>query len=290
MERRRYGMNDLLVQEIDKYKILRLLAHDSYASVYFGEHKYDRSWVAIKIMGANRRIEGWNAETHILRSLNHPHIVRVSECGIQDGMRFLVTDWAAQGTFLDLFTKSVPISIVATYVKQIAYALQYLHTLHIVHRDIKPTNILVEQDRNALLADFELAVDYRNCQRKAGTPAYAAPEQWEGRPCPASDQYALGVLTYQWLRGELPFHGSSTEMAAQHRNASPPPLQDKIPLLPYAVDQVLLTALAKDPDSRFVDVQTFAEALEQACRSSSYWTQSQIARVVWTSAGSTCRE
>jgi eukaryotic-like serine/threonine-protein kinase len=283
MERRRYDMNNLAGQEIGNYKLLRLLAHDSSASVYFGEHKCNRSQVAVKLLGikgANRRIEQWKAETQILPSLSHPHIVRVRECGIQDGMRFLVTDWAAQGTFLDLFTKSVPISIVAAYVRQIACALQHLHATHLVHRDIKPTNILVEQDRNAWLADFELVVDYRNCQSKAGTPAYAAPEQWEGRPCPASDQYALGVLIYQWLCGELPFHGSSTEMAVQHRNASPPPLQDKIPLLPYAIDQVLLTALAKDPDSRFADVQTFAEALEQACRSSSYWTPSQTLGLV----------
>ena len=146
-----------------------------------------------------------------------------------------------------------------------------------LYRDIKPTNILVEQDSNALLADFELAVDYRNCQGKAGTVAYAAPEQWEGRPCPASDQYALGVLTYQWLCGELPFNGSSIEMVAQHRSVSPTPLRNKIPLLPSAVDQVLLTALAKDPDSRFVNVQTFAKALERACLSSLYWTPSQIA-------------
>ena len=205
------------------------------------------------------------------------------ECGIQDGIRFLVTDWATQGTFLDLFAKSVHISVVAAYVKQIAYALQYIHMRYITHRDIKPANILVGQDRNALLADFEFSVDYRDCQNIAGTVAYAAPEQWEGRPCPASDQYALGVLTYQWLCGELPFHGSSTEMAVQHRSVSPPPLRDKIPLLPCAVDQVLITALAKDPSSRFANLQTFAEALEQACRSSLYWTPSQSAGVVSTS-------
>src|SRR5437763_1251272 len=233
MERRRYDMNNLAGQEIGNYILLRLLAHDSSASVYFGEHKYEQSWVAVKIMGirgTNRRVERWNAETHILPSLNHPHIVRMRECGIQDGIRFLVTDWATQGTFLDLFAKSVHISVVAAYVKQIAYALHYIHMRYIAHRDIKPANILVGQDRNALLADFEFSVDYRDCQNIAGTVAYAAPEQWEGRPCPASDQYALGVLTYQWLCGELPFHGSSTEMAVQQRSVSPPPLRDKIPL------------------------------------------------------------
>lgn len=279
-------MDNLVGQEIGNYRLLRHLAHDRAASVYFAQHNDDRSWVAVKIVriqGVNRRMAKWNAETHLLPSLNHPHVVRIRERGIQDGMRFLVTDWAAQGTLLDLFTQSVPISIVVAYVKQIASALHHLHMRYIVHRDIKPANILVGQNRNALLADFELVVDYRDCQSAAGTPAYAAPEQWEGRSCPASDQYALGVLIYQWLCGELPFYGSSTEMLIQHRNASLPPLRGRIPMLPYAVDQVLLTALAKHPDSRFTDLQTFAEALEQACRSLQYWTPSQIAVVCDTS-------
>jgi len=281
-------MDNLVGQIIGEYRLIRHLAHDRTASVYFAEHKDNRYWVAVKIVGhskgVNRKIAQCSAETHLLPSLNHPHIVRVRECGIQDGMQFLVTDWATRGTLLDLFAQSVPISTVTAYVKRIASALQYLHTMHIIHRDIKPANILVEQDRNALLADFEFAVDYRNCQNRAGTPAYAALEQWEGQSCPASDQYALGVLTYQWLSGELPFHGSSTEIATQHRNAPLPPLQNKIPQLPDTIDQVLLTALAKDPDSRFTNVQTFADALERACRYLSYWTPSQIAGVVDSTA------
>ena len=160
-------------------------------------------------------------------------------------------DLATQGTLLDLLTQNVPISRVTTYVKQIASALHYLHMMHIIHRDIKPTNILVELSGNVLLADFELATDYRNCQSTVATPAYAAPEQTQGRPCPASDQYALGVIVYQWLCGELPFRGTSAEMAAQHRNVSPPPLRDKAPTLPHAVEQVVLTALAKDPRLTF---------------------------------------
>lgn len=273
-------MKDLVGQEIGNYRLHRLLAHDSSASVYFGEHNGDQSLVAVKLLGiqgANRPVERWNAETHFLPFLHHPHIVRMRECGIQNSMRFFVTDWATQGTMLDLFTKSVPMSTVAAYVKQIASVLYYLHMRGIVHRDIKPANILIGQDRSTLLADFEFAVDYRKRQTRAGTPAYAAPEQWEGQPCPASDQYALGVLTYQWLCGELPFRGSSIEMATQHRNASLSPLQDKISVIPYAVDQVLLTALAKDPSLRFADVQMFAEALEQACLSSLYFTPPQIA-------------
>ena len=211
----------------------------------------------------------------MLYLLTHPHIVRIHEYGTEDNVRFFIMDLASQGTLLDLFAQNVPISRVTTCVRQIASALKHLHMKHIIHRDIKPTNILVELSGKALLADFELATDHRNCQSTVATFAYAAPEQTQGRPCPASDQYALGVIVYQWLCGELPFQGTSAEMAVQHKHVSPPRLRDKAPTLPHIVEQVVLTALAKDPNSRFTDIQTFAEALQQACQSSSYWTPSQ---------------
>jgi serine/threonine protein kinase len=273
-------MMNLIGQEIGNYKLLHLLGQGSSAHVYLGEHMYHRSCVAVKTLRreasscgtANHWKEGEGNEVSMLSHITHTHIVSMHEYGIQDDVQFLVMDWAKQGTLLDLFAKSLPISAVAICVKQIASALQYLHMMHIIHRDIKPTNILVGQNISALLADFELAVDYRNCQSRAGTSAYAAPEQKQGRPCPASDQYALGVLVYQWLCGELPFSGSRAEMVAQHSNASPPPLRDKVSTLSYAIEQVVLTALAKDPNSRFPTIQTFAEVFGRACQSSAYWT------------------
>jgi eukaryotic-like serine/threonine-protein kinase len=272
-------MINLIGQKIGNYKVLDLLGQGSSAYVYLGEHKYQQSHAALKILKTEaspfattnhwKKREG--NEVYMLAHVTHPHIIGMHEYGIQDDIQFLVMDWAKQGTLLDLFTRSVSLSTVAICVKQIASALQHLHMMHVIHRDIKPTNILVEQDISVLLADFELAIDYRNCHSTAGTPAYAAPEQKQGRPCPASDQYALGVIVYQWLCGELPFHGSSAEMAAQHSNASPPPLRDKVPTLPPAVEQVVLTALAKDPDSRFTTIQMFAEVFGQVCQSSACW-------------------
>ncbi len=281
-------MMNLVGQEIGNYKLLDLLGQGGSADVYLGEHKYHRPYVAVKILRreaseqqipydrpfptTNRWEKCESNESHMLPHITHPNIIRMHKYGTQDNLQFLVMDWATQGTLLDLFAKSLPISTVAIYVKQIAYALQYLHMMHITHRDIKPTNILIEQDGSVLLADFELAIDYRNCHSTAGTSAYAAPEQKQGRSCPASDQYALGVLVYQWLCGELPFQGSPAEMVAQHRNTSAPLLRDKVPTLPSTVEQVVLTALAKDPDSRFTNIQTFARVFEQACQLSEYWT------------------
>lgn len=274
-------MMNLIGQEIGNYKLLELLGQGSSAHVYLGEHKYQGFFGALKIQKQETNSfptthqwkKGEGNEVSMLSRITHPHIVCMQEHGTQDDFQFLVMDWAKQGTLLDLFTQSVPISTVATCVKQIASALQHLHTMHIVHRDIKPTNILVEQDHSVLVTDFELAIDYRSCRSTAGTPIYAAPEQKQGCPCPASDQYALGMLVYQWLCGELPFNGSSAETVAQHSNTSPPlSLRDKVPTLSSAVEQVVHTALAKDPDSRFTTIQTFAEAFAQACPSSAYWT------------------
>jgi serine/threonine protein kinase len=271
-------MMNLVGQEVGNYKLLRLLGQGSSASVYLGEHKYHHSYFAVKILGTqatNRQKTRWSNEIFMLSHITHPHLVHMREHGTGDDIQFLVMDLAAQGTLLDLFTQSVPIGQVTTCVRQLASVLQHLHMRHIIHRDIKPKNILVDFSGNVLLADFELATDYRNCQSTVATPAYAAPEQMQGRPCPASDQYALGVIVYQWLCGELPFRGTLAEMAAQHRNVSPPPLRDKTPTIPHTVEQVVLTALAKDPSSRFADIQTFAEVLEESCVSLLYWTSSQ---------------
>jgi serine/threonine protein kinase len=287
-------MMNLIGQEIGNYKLLDLLGQGGSADVYLGEHKYHRSYVAVKILRkraspfptTNRWKKRGSNELHILSHVAHPYIIRMDEYGTQDNVQFLIMDWATQGTLLDLFAKSLPISTVATYVKQIASALQYLHMMHVIHRDIKPTNILVKQDISVLLADFGSAIDYRTINYSnyqsaavttyAATAAYTAPEQTQGRPCPASDQYALGVLVYQWLCKELPFHLLPTEMVDQYSNTCPPPLRDKVPTLPSAVEQVVLTALAKDPDSRFPNIQTFAEVFGEVCQSLAYRTPAML--------------
>jgi serine/threonine protein kinase len=266
---------NLVGQEVANYTLLRLLGQGSSGYVYLGENKYHQSYAAVKVHVAHCWQTRGSNEVDMLSHVTHPHIVQMREYGTQDQMHFFVMDFATRGTLLDLLAQSVPIRRVTACVSQIASALQHMHMQYIIHRDIKPRNILVESSGKVLLADFELATDYRTCQSTVATPAYAAPEQTQGRPCPASDQYALAVIAYQWLCGELPFRGTWAEIAAQQRN-DPPSLRDKAPTLPHAVEQVVLTALAKDPNARFPNVQTFAERFQQACRSTAYWTPSQV--------------
>jgi serine/threonine protein kinase len=133
--------------------------------------------------------------------------------------------------------------------------------------------MLLGRNNEVLLSGFGIALvastssSDQATQGIAGTTAYMAPEQLQGHPRPASDQYALGVVIYQWLSGATPFHGSSIEVASQHVLATPPPLRQKAPDLPQAVEQVVMISLAKDPKERFANVLAFAQAFEQACQS-----------------------
>src|SRR2546421_336565 len=154
-------------------------------------------------------------------------------------------------------------------VKQVADALQYAHDEKLIHRDIKPENMLLGRRNDILLSDFGIALvaqssRYQSAQEMAGTMAYMAPEQIQGKPRPASDQYSLGIVVYEWLSGDRPFHGSLTELVGQHLSVPPPPLNEKVPAIPLDIEQVVLTALEKDPHQRFGSIQAFATALEEA--------------------------
>ena len=206
----------------------------------------------------------------MLVQLVHPYIVRVLDFGIEGKTPFLVMDYAPNGTLRRRHPKGTHLLLttIVPYVQQIADALQYAHDEKIIHRDIKPENLLVGRHNDILLSDFGIAIvaqssHYQGIQNMAGTIAYMAPEQIQGKPRPASDQYALAVVVYEWLSGSRPFHGSFTEIAAQPLTVQPSSLHERIPTISTAVNQVVLKALAKDPRERFGSVREFASALEQ---------------------------
>src|SRR5205085_12303780 len=134
----------------------------------------------------------------------------------------------------------------------------------------KPENMLIGQHQEVLLSDFGIATIAHStsslnvsAEGTSGTLAYMAPEQIEGHPRPASDQYALAAVVYEWLCGERPFEGSVSEVMAQHLSMPPPPLRERMPTIPPEVEQVVLRTLAKDPKARFASVADFAIPLEQ---------------------------
>src|SRR5438034_5047048 len=205
--------------------------------------------------------------------LAHPSIVRVLDFDVQEGVPFLVIDYVPNGTLRRRYPKGslVPLPVIVSAAKQVADALQYAHEQKFIHRDVKPENMLVGRRQEVLLSDFGIATISHStsslsasAEGTSGTLAYMAPEQIEGHPRPASDQYALGVVVYEWLCGERPFDGSVSEVMVQHLSMPPLPLRERVSTIPVEVEQVVLRALAKDPKARFASVKDFASALEQA--------------------------
>src|SRR5947208_7579143 len=270
-------MVDRVGQQLGNYRLSRLIGHGGFAEVYLGEHIHLNTQAAIKVLqirltGSN--LEEFRNEARTIASLVHPYIVRVLDFGVEDGIPLLVMDYAPNGTLRQRHPRGVPpppLSIVP-YVEQAAAALQYAHDRRLIHRDVKPENMLVGRNEDVLLSDFGLVMiaqstSSQTTKEMAGTLPYMAPEQINGKPRPASDQYALGILIYEWLSGERPFQGSFVEIATQHLLAPPPPLREKVPGIAPALEQVVLKALAKDPHQRFANMQEFASAFEQAYHS-----------------------
>jgi len=264
-------------KQLGYYQLLRLLGRGGFASVYQGEHVHLKSLAAIKVL--NTRLtedlqENFLNEARILARLTHPGIVRLLDFGIDEGVPFLVMEYAPYGTLRQLHPRNVklPLVMVTNYVNQIADGLQYAHAYKLIHRDLKPDNVLIGQRGNLLLSDFGVALiaqttASRNAEVNfAGTAAYMAPEQLRGMPQLASDQYALGIMVYEWLCGTRPFHGTVVELYNQHAIIPPPLLREHVPDLSVEAEQVVLRALSKDPHERFPDVRTFAVTLERACQ------------------------
>ncbi len=267
-------MADRVGQTLGNYQLEHLLGEGGFAEVYLGEHLFLKTKAAIKVLHTRLgkdELEGFLAEARTIAMLKHPHIVRVLDFGVEGSTPFLVMDYAPNGTLRERFTKGaqLPLATILPLFKQVADALQYAHDQRLIHRDIKPENMLLDERGQVVLSDFGIATvaqssRYQQTGDVAGTAAYMAPEQLQGKPRPASDQYALGIVVYEWLTGTRPFQGSFPEIASQHVLTPPPPLREKLPTISSDVEQVVLTALAKDPKERFASVQAFATAFEQA--------------------------
>jgi len=263
-------------QQFGSYRLLRLLGKGSAADVYLAEQLFIKRLVAIKVLhiqiGEKER-HAFLQEAQIIARLRHPHIIHVDDFDFWDQTPYLVMEYAPQGTLLSWYPRGMqlPFEQIIRHVKQIAPALDYAHEQRVIHRDIKPENILLNEEEDLLLSDFGIAVvrsaiNPRSAHKVAGTPLYMAPEQIMNQPHPASDQYALGVMVYEWLCGKPPFTGQSQrEVLHKHLTEEPPGLCEQLPTLPQAVEDTVFAALAKYPERRFVSAADFAAVLEEAC-------------------------
>jgi serine/threonine protein kinase len=273
---------DRIGQRLGNYRLVRLLGQGGFAEVYLGEHIHLDTPAAIKVLQTqldSEDMEQFHTEARTIARLIHPHIVRVFDYGVTGITPFLVMDYAPHGTLRKRYPKGtpVPLSTVASYITQLAEALQYAHEQKVIHRDVKPENMLLGRRYEVLLSDFGIALvgkssryySTQGLQDLAGTIAYMAPEQIQAQARPHSDQYSLGIVVYEWLSGTRPFQGTFTEVAVKHTLAPPPALREIVPALPAEIEEVVMKALDKDPTRRFGSVQEFAFAFEQAYRQGS---------------------
>jgi len=259
-------MTERVGQHLGNYHISRLLGTGVFADVYLGEHLYLNTQAAMKILHTPLDVHAQDSfltEARYLSHLIHPHIIRVLEFGMQDQVPYLLMDYAPWGNLRQQHPQGtvVPLATVVSYVTAIASALQYAHDQHVLHRDLKPENLLLGTRHEVLLSDFGLALltsstdEPLQVRERFGTLAYMAPEQIQGRPSPASDQYALAVMVYEWLSGSRPFGGTAADLSSQHLLAQPASLRERHPEIPPVVEQVVFNALSKDPALRYVCAQ-----------------------------------
>lgn len=267
-------MSDRVGQQVGNYRLALLLGQGGFADVYLGEHLYLNTRAAIKVLQtrlSNDDMTDFQHEARTIANLVHPNIVRVLDFGVDNATPYLVMDYAPNGTLRQFFPKNEPLSPrrILPYIQHVASALMYAHEQKIVHRDVKPENMLLGPKNDVLLSDFGIATASQSSRfdgsgQVVGTASYMAPEQIQGRPVTASDQYALAIVVYEWLSGERPFRGTFTEVTSQQMFAAPAPLRERIPALSPEIEQVVMIALAKDPQRRFATVEAFAHAYEQA--------------------------
>jgi serine/threonine protein kinase len=225
-------MKDRSGQQLGNYILIRKLGQGGFGEVWLGEHVHLKTQAALKLLHQvqlpSDEEQKFCKEAAIIAKLEHPNIIRVLDYGIQESKSepFLVMEYAPKGSLRQLYPRGKILSPhhILFYVNQVASALQYAHEHKVIHCDIKPENMLLDESNKIRLSDFGIAVVYGTTpppktMDKLGTPSYMAPEQFRGKPLPASDQYSLGIVVYGWLCGTLPFHGQLGELFHQHEKA-----------------------------------------------------------------------
>jgi serine/threonine protein kinase len=262
-----------------RFAIRRFLARGGMGSVWLARDRVLGRPVAIKVLdaglAADRRMAArFRREARTTAALsNHPNVVTIFDVDWIQGRPYIVMDYLAGGSLAAALRRGRPrLGEALAWLGGAASALDHAHQQGIVHRDVKPQNLLLNERRDLAVADFGIARAAGNAELTAtgvvvGTAGYAAPEQALGRPAgPASDRYSLAVVAFRVLTGERPFVLEPESPAArlrQHVHATPEPASSRAPL-PEAVDPVLERGMAKDPDERWPTATAMVDALHAA--------------------------
>ncbi len=260
-----------------RYRIDREIGVGGMARVYLGHDLLLDRTVAVKrlhqtLAGETTSRARFARETQAAANLTHPHIVDIYDVGEQDDQLFVVMQYVAGATLANLIEHEGPFhpDDVAALVEQVATALDFAHDRGIVHRDVKPTNILVDEHGIAKVVDFGIVDGLAEGTGSGrvidvGTAGYMAPEQALGDDAsPASDIYSLGVVAYEMLTKELPFQaGTADALMLRHIEHDPAPPSRLVAAIPQEIDAIILKALAKEPRQRFGTAGEFSEALTE---------------------------
>lgn len=285
---------DLTGATLGSYRVLTPIGRGGMAVVYKGYQPALDRYVAVKVMTRGVAedqtfVERFQREAAAVARLRHQNLVQVLDFGLYEELYYMVMEYIDGETLKERLLRlreageTLPLPEIVQIVQDIAAALDYAHAHGIIHRDVKPANIMLRREEQlaeftgavaftAVLTDFGVArmlegVQLTGTGATIGTPDYMSPEQAQGEPASTtSDVYALGIVLYEMLAGELPFTADSpVAVLLKHLQAHPPLLLDKAPMLPPAVESVIARALAKDPQRRYATAGQLAEALAQAC-------------------------
>jgi len=264
--------------QFGQYQIIERLGQGGMATVYKAYDTRLERYVAIKIVRKEsippeqleRTLKRFEREAKALAKFLHPNIVPVYDYGDHNGAPYLVMAYLPGGTLKEHIGRPIDPKIALAWASTIADALNYAHQQGVVHRDVKPSNILITDDGNLMLSDFGIAQVLEQATTQltvtgmgVGTPEYMAPEQWQGNATAASDQYALGVVLYELLTGVKPYSAETPLAVALKVMGDPlPHPSNLVPGIPEKVEKLLYKLLARSPQDRYEDMNALSQALK----------------------------
>ena len=265
-----------------RYQVVRKLGAGGMANVYLAEDQELGRGVAIKILNdrhANDEqfVERFRREAKNAAALSHPNIVSIYDRGEAEGTYYIAMEYLDGRTLKELIVQRgpAPVTVSVEYARQVLSALRFAHRHGIVHRDIKPHNVLVDAEGRVKVTDFGIARAGASQMTEAGsivgTAQYLSPEQARGGDVDQrSDLYSLGVVLYELITGTLPFNGDTpVEIAMKHLSTVPEPPSERRPDIPRDLDLIVMRALAKDPDDRYASAEEMDADLERFLRGAS---------------------
>jgi serine/threonine protein kinase len=265
-------------RKLGKFELLDQVGFGAFGTVFKARDPELDRIVAIKVprsgnLATGEDLHRFLREARSVARLRHPSIVPVYEVGQADSLPYLVSEFVQGMTLADLMTaRRLPPERIATLLAEVADALQYAHDQGVIHRDVKPSNILLDKDNHPHLMDFGLAkrdageVSMTLEGQILGTPAYMSPEQASGEARHVdgrSDVYSLGVILYQLLTGELPFKGNPRALLHQVQHEDPPPPRRLAKDIPADLETICLKAIARERESRYATAKALAEDLRR---------------------------